>query len=121
VKKSHWILIAYALFLLTLSSIPGDAFPEFPDQIGLDKLVHFALYYGLAALAINAFEVRDRRRWLVLAGVIAFGILDEIHQAWIPGRIPSHLDAIADILGAAAAVLVSLRGGLKKKALEIRS
>ncbi|MDR2186289.1 MAG: VanZ family protein [Treponema sp.] len=73
---------------------------------GFDKAMHFAAYAFLAA-ALNLWFPRKKRgclQALVLTACIAsvYGIIDEIHQYFVPGRNCSFWDWTADTLGAAA-------------------
>ncbi len=102
------LLVMGAIFLL--SHQPGDAFdlPSFP---GLDKLAHMIIYGTLAAATIFAFapETRQQKRWPVVAMVILiatiYGVSDEFHQSFIPGRSPDIIDVLADCAGAVAVAL----------------
>jgi VanZ family protein len=81
-----------------------------PLPAGLsDKSGHSIGYAILAALLLRALA--DRRpsamTWsrCLLAVVLAasYGVTDEIHQAFVPGRTPDVMDVAADALGAALA------------------
>ena len=68
------------------------------------------IVYGvLAATILYAFqaELKNGRGVVFLAATlticILYGIGDEFHQSFIPGRFASVADLIADTLGAAAA------------------
>lgn len=69
-----------------------------------DIAAHLVLYAALAFALARA--LRFRRVTIgraVLGAIIAatvFGVLDEWHQAFIPGRGPSLADAITDGVGA---------------------
>jgi VanZ family protein len=84
--------------------------PELPGQT--DKGVHWALYCGLGALFVRALtraDLRDvtlRRAMLAVACSAAYGITDEFHQRFVPGRSAAVSDLIADTLGALAASMV---------------
>lgn len=107
-----------------LSHQPGSAFfpPLFPGE---DKVAHFSIYFLLAVSVIAAFYWPVNRDYKVrlcsMVGVVAFcaayGISDELHQAFIPGRSPSVADLLADTAGACAAVLCwkSLQGRMRNK------
>jgi VanZ family protein len=77
---------------------------------GWDTLAHFGafalltllLWHGTAGLAPFA----------VLAMVVAFGALDEVHQLFTPGRTAELTDFIAD--AAAAALVCGLLSLLRK-------
>lgn len=87
----------------TLPSPPGDL---------TDKHMHFAAYAGLAAVTLRALA---KARWKqVTVGAVCgailistlYGVSDEYHQLYVPGRSFDRLDMIADaigsVLGAAA-------------------
>lgn len=93
--------MALLFYLSSLRFIPGA------DRLW-DKGAHFAAYALLAGLALRAFHggFLPPRRLAVLGALvltIAFGVFDEIHQSFVPGRSPSGLDVFADSLGAASA------------------
>lgn len=96
-----------------LSSLPGSEVPGllFP---GSDKLLHGAAYAALAAAALVAVPDNLRRcrpfRAVLLVFLFSFlyGISDELHQSFVPGRDASFPDVAADAAGAALAVSVWL-------------
>jgi VanZ family protein len=93
-KRLHAILFAF--LILGLSSIPARDLPG-PGFPGLDKALHFMVYaiFGiLLARAGRGFAVA----WCV---GMAWGILDEYYQSFVPGRSPDGTDWIADALGVA--------------------
>lgn len=91
-----------------LSHQPGNrlSLPPFP---GIDKIGHMMIYGTLAGTVIFAFSARlkDTRPQKVLFLTVAFcllyGISDEFHQFFIPGRSASVLDVLADCGGAVMA------------------
>ena len=73
-----------------------------------DKLLHLVEYCGLALLLARAL-VGEGLSWLpalVAATLLAsaYGVTDEYHQSFVPGRDSSALDWTADSLGAIAGV-----------------
>jgi len=85
---------------------------------GSDKVVHFLVYGILAALWVRALRPREPgggrrafRRALLVAVVVtaAWGVLDEIHQSFVPGRDASPGDAVADTLGGLAGAVLAGR------------
>lgn len=94
------LLWALVLFLLSAQS-------ELPAPGGLrlhDKVAHF-LAFGVLGAALGYGRARSRRRvphWLVVASGVAYGVLDEIHQSFVPNRDPSLGDVVADALGVGA-------------------
>lgn len=85
----------------------------------LDKPIHVLIFFVLGWLARRAFLHQDRyprlREYSLLISflfVLAYGIVDESHQAFIPGRKPDALDVLADGVGGLLFVLVAwLAGG----------
>jgi VanZ family protein len=86
-----------------------------------DKLVHFTLYAVQAWLLYRSVEWPGHSRFslaraLAIVGVMAvWGVADETHQTWIPGRSMEGDDVGADVVGAAAgAVAASVLAGKRK-------
>lgn len=91
-------------YVSSLSAVPT------PHIAGFDKVEHFTAYALLALLACRACASTglDPRWGLVIASF--YGVTDEVHQAFVPGRSSDVLDWAADTLGAAAALfLFSMR------------
>ena len=113
--------LIWGLFLLALTSWPSPPEVAIVSSIpNFDKLVH-AVLYGVEGFLLY-FAVRwpgPRRfswlRALVIGGALAvWGTLDELHQAWIPGRSMEAADALTDaaagFAGAVIASFVASRG-----------
>jgi len=94
--------LAWSILLFTLSSIPDLAFPVTVFSWD-DKIHHAAAYTPLGFLLLRAVVGKGvcRRKDLWLAIVIGglYGISDEIHQHFVPGRFMDWPDAAADTLG----------------------
>ena len=85
--------------------------PSLPSPGGLgDKQAH-ALTYG--ALAVFCLMGLTGWRWRRIAGAsllgafvlaVLYGVSDEFHQAFVPGRTPDVADVAADAAGAALAL-----------------
>jgi VanZ family protein len=103
-----------------LSSIPGQQMPS-GAWWRADKLIHVVEYAVLAALVVRALRLGPPRATVLIAAAIAvigatvFGVTDELHQSFTPGRYSSALDVLADgigaIVGAGAASLFYGRRG----------
>ena len=103
-----------------LSHQPGDSLPM-PDIVNFDKLLHCLVYAVLGLTFLFALPPSWRRRRPVLAGCatvlfcLGYGITDEVHQSFIPGRFSSLADLGADTLGGVLAVLTErVRHRLKR-------
>ncbi|VVM07831.1 hypothetical protein MAMC_01848 [Methylacidimicrobium cyclopophantes] len=112
----RWIaFFAYALLLLSLSSIPGS---KLPREVGLvnDKLLHGTAYSGAGMLARMATGATP----LATAAVALLGAVDENYQRWIPGRTPDPRDWVADLFGGFLGALLTgfwmrLRSGRERR------
>lgn len=117
-KRSYnfWIYqgpaFAWALLIFILSSIPGDNLPQMDFRFE-DKFEHFFAYAGIGFLFARAFFYQSRlpglREKYVLATLIAgilFGVSDELHQYFVPGRVTDLYDLIADAIGVVMGVLL---------------
>lgn len=98
--------LAIIFWLSSLSSAPGA------DYVW-DKLLHTVGYAGLGFLAMRAFHggfTRPRPAPTLYAAltVILWGISDEFHQSFVPGRDSSALDVVADAVGFSLSVLLLL-------------
>lgn len=98
--------LVYMAVIFTLSSMP--ALMPYAKYFPLrDKGIHFVEYAVLGFLTTHAagrtFPTRARGR-VVLFGwmtAVLFGVSDELHQAFVPGRSADVFDLAADSLGAA--------------------
>jgi VanZ family protein len=91
------------LLIWGLSSIPHPfPFERVPFQ---DKGAHFVEYGALAALMAHALKGTSpaMRTWSLFAlawsATVFWGLLDEIHQAYVPGRVADAVDLLADAVG----------------------
>ncbi len=98
---------ALALAVTWMSSRSQLELPDGPWH-GRDKLVHGAVWALLAAL-LTLTARRPSARAAALAIVVAagFGAIDELHQAFVPGRDASVLDLVADAVGASVGALAT--------------
>lgn len=96
--------ILWMAVIFILSSIPGPNLPILPFP-GFDKLAHAGEYAVLGLSLALAFE----KRW-VIAFIIgsAYGLLDEIHQLFVPLREFDLLDLSSDIVGVVIGILCLL-------------
>jgi len=94
----------WVLSSLSLTVMPVEHFPL------RDKGVHLIEYGALGfLLAHAAFRTWPRHHPLRTAALslliaVLWGLLDEIHQAFVPGRASEALDLVADALGATVGV-----------------
>jgi VanZ family protein len=93
--------------IFTASAVPGT---QLPGHLW-DKLVHFTVYgllgifflIPLAGGRLTGVSLRTAAGAVLLSMI--YGISDEWHQSFTPGRTPDPMDVAADTLGAAIGVL----------------
>lgn len=102
---------------MTLIAV-GSSVPKPDGEPGLgpwDKLAHLFAYGVLGLLIARAMYINGIGNWREIAVVTMlatlYGVSDEFHQSFVPGRESSSGDLIADALGAllAACLLYWLR------------
>ncbi|MDD5166322.1 MAG: VanZ family protein [Candidatus Omnitrophica bacterium] len=100
----YWLpVIIYAIFIFSVSSIPGT---ELPGLFKGQDIVFHILGYAVFAFLINRalreyFSWRSRLMRLSWVFVIAiiYALSDEFHQSFIPYRLASWKDIVSDGLG----------------------
>lgn len=96
--------ILYAILIFWLSSIPQDEMPKMA-LLRFDKLLHlleytiFGMLLMLAFTSNNSRRVTERAPLFTLTTGILYGITDELHQWFVPGRFVSVFDLLADAIG----------------------
>ena len=107
-----WFSLAFALALVVggFSLIPG------PDLGEGDKLTHFLTYAILSAGFSLIIEAR-KSLWLILFGLISYGLLLEWLQGLTGYRMKDMADALANSLGVISGLVFyfsPLRGILRR-------
>ncbi len=97
------------IFYLSQQSAPLGGAPN----DGVAVAAHLVLYAGLAALLLRAFASGTSAPTWALALVtfalaVLYGVSDEIHQAFVPGRTASEADIGLDAGGAALGIGLTL-------------
>lgn len=106
--RRAWPVPVYLAAIFVLSSIPALTAPG-PEFSLKDELAHFGEYFILGVLLFRwlGWEISPMR-WATFAFLVAVcatvGALDEIYQGYVPGRVMSIYDWLADIAGAAGGV-----------------
>ncbi len=80
----------------------------------LDRYGSWGAHFGFYALLALAFWWAVRRQWptmtypawTVFGLTLLYGLSDEIHQSFVPGRAADWRDVVTDAAGAAAALLL---------------
>ena len=104
--------IFWAILIYVASSIPSTKLPKFIFHIN-DKLIHVSIFFVLGLLFYNAMQPRSKpagfqwnRLLISVIAVIVYGISDELHQGFVPGRTVDIIDATADSIGGILAAIV---------------
>ncbi|BCS34148.1 hypothetical protein TBR22_A33770 [Luteitalea sp. TBR-22] len=102
-----WVpAIAWLSMIFVLSSQPS--LPS-PPSVS-DKEAHaftFGVLAVLLLMGLTAWRWRTVTRSALLAAfllAVAYGVSDEVHQRFVPGRTPDVADVVADAVGAALAM-----------------
>jgi len=96
-----WLATAgYMALIYFLSSRHLQIPSQLPEYF--DKLAHVLLYMPLAFLFFRAMKRSGFHKYVffisfLLAGV--YGITDEVHQSFVPGRDAAPADVVADFIG----------------------
>ena len=101
-------MLTLMIIIFILSSQPGDSI-HLPDIVNIDKLCHLLEYAVLGASCLYGLHPAAEKLtpivifFLTIGICTAYGITDEIHQMFVPGRDSSAADVAADFLGSVLA------------------
>ena len=121
----HWravwpLLLAATVFCASSQPVP----PELRGlMVKADKIVHFAVFGSLALLIARLRFVQERLPLGAMSAIVLvalFGLTDELHQAFTPGRFCNFDDWLADVLGAATFVAAYVHWTAYRRWLEHR-
>lgn len=105
-----WVpAIAWLTLIFVLSSQP--ALPS-PPSVN-DKEAHaftFGVLAVLLLMGLTGWQWRAVTRPFLLTAfllAVAYGVSDELHQRFVPGRTPDMADVAADAVGAALAMIAA--------------
>ena len=79
------------LTIFVASSFSGDDLPEIALRLS-DKLIHFIVFGVLSVMIYRSFEqaknllIRMHAYKLSILLAMLYGVLDEVHQYFVPGR-----------------------------------
>ncbi len=105
-------LCIYWTTLFVLTSLPAVEVPSIDIS---DKIEHFFAFFGLTILTTFTFAFQNKiifakQHHLIVTFLLLsfYGVLDEVHQLFIPGRSCEFLDWFADFTGVLAGILIFL-------------
>ena len=111
--------VALAVVITWCSGRSVEGLP--PTFEGSDKVVHFALYGLMATLVARVHAVARTRPLGMYAAILivsVFGVTDELHQHFTPGRTMDVWDWVADTLGAVVATVMYAEWPAYRRMLE---
>jgi VanZ family protein len=130
-----WLLVprvvrfSLPIAIMTVLWWSSEQPPSHREPDLLRALAHNAMHvvaFGSLAAALHLAMLRsggplELTRWRVvsLAVTVAYGIVDEVHQYFVPGRAASFLDVLSDTSGGVLALVAlgAVRpGGLRRVA-----
>ncbi|MFH1113976.1 MAG: VanZ family protein [Pseudomonadota bacterium] len=110
-------ILLYCAGIFLLSGLPHipDAVSWMPDKIG-----HFIVYAGLGFLVAQEIRLRGLQssRWIWAGSALfclLYGISDELHQSFVPGRTAQIGDVAADTAGGLTAGVMYVLWGAGKQ------
>ncbi len=112
---------AFGMSALIFVSSSWPMPPQPPIAIPFyDKWAHFATYTLLGLSYLNAATQGGKRtsRIRIFYGYIAtilYGLSDEFHQSFVPGRNSEWADVLADAMGASFALVIYFRWNRRKR------
>ena len=110
-----WLVIIFVFSSLHRTPLPKNKY------ISWDKVAHILEYSLLGylaarALALSGFRhLRPHYLGITLLIGLLYGISDEIHQYYVPGRYSSPWDVLADLVGVTIGALVFRRWLIKNR------
>ena len=105
-KLTEILVVIYLLLITVGSSIPGSNIPEL-YIFSSDKILHILEYSILGYLLVNILNDKTNYPGLVTIFLgFLFGIMDEIYQSTVFGRLPSTFDVIADVIGLTLSIIL---------------
>ena len=97
-QKNKLFLVLFIILIIAitlLSLLP----PKSDFELGKsDKLNHF-LAYAILSLNFGFISTKIRSYFIGIPFLIAYGLLIEFFQGFVPGRDPSFYDALANFVG----------------------
>ena len=109
--KLYTPVILYCLLIFYISS--REVTKIVPNAEGVDfSILHIPEYFVLSFLvfrSMNNFNFSNRKRILIsILFSFIFGITDEIHQIFVPGRTFDIMDMIFNFIGSSLIVYKNL-------------
>jgi hypothetical protein len=109
---SAWLpvfIVMAIIFALSAQPRLPSFFPSFSQE---DKVKHLIAYWALSIAAFRgallAPLARSGGAYVQSLGLaLVYGVTDEFHQAYVPGRSPDVFDWLADAAGAVLGIVMA--------------
>ena len=109
--RKHWPAIAWALFILILTGVPGNQIPNIPtflEWFSPDKILHIVIFGIFSYLILygnrQQYLKSNHRSYMVIVVILAsvfYGLVTELLQFYaFTGRNANAYDFFANTLGA---------------------
>lgn len=98
--------VLWAAVIFAGSSVPGGNVPGGWSVEG--HFLEYAVLGALAMLAVGRNGVRAKAALVVLLVCSLYGVTDEFHQSFVPGRMPDPMDWMVDTVGASVGISLML-------------
>src|SRR3989344_666847 len=110
-KNSHISLFVAFLVALTIFFISSVSFPSSGQNY--DTSIQAIFYHIIIFFFLTSFLVLSLSKkldsssfFLIIFITLLYGILDELHQVFVPGRGPSVSDVFLDSFGGAISLIL---------------
>ena len=106
-KTSFFIALIIASFIFYMSSQPYDPVPTIKLQLK-STIYHIGIFFLLCLFLMMALSKGKNKEWLSFAILLSFfyGVTDELHQLFVPGRHATIRDVLTDSVGIIFAFLI---------------
>ena len=114
--------VAWAALIYFISAQPKEAF----ERLGLPSLLvfvggHLVVYFVLMVLLVVALRYSSSLSpnhvyMVAFLLIVLYGLSDEYHQSFVPGRTATIVDWLVDLIGAGAAWIILVRWEHRRKA-----
>jgi len=113
---AKYLLAGWILAIISVSSTPGIPTLKIHTQnneIRIDYLLHIIEYGSLTFLALLTFSdkkysFQPQKLLFIIAVLVIFALVDELHQKIIPGRSYNIYDFFSNLAGIIVGSLISL-------------
>lgn len=119
VRTNMVVTLVYMWILFILSAMPGGENGNVMRLMSptVANMLHVPAYGLLALLWVLRLKehglTEGRSMWVAFLVASAYGAVTELHQFWVPGRYPSALDVMSNIVG--SLLFIGLYWGLGRE------